>query len=65
MPNEVTKINFLTCGVKPKGELFLRASALLNSEKSKTELKQKKNVQLEVVNRLIERYVECQKIKQV
>ncbi len=55
MHNEATKIDFVTCGVEPKGKLFLRASPLLNSEKLKTELKQKKNAQLEVVSRLIER----------
>lgn len=54
----ITEIDFVTCGIKPKGELFLRASEiLLNFKKLKAKLSQRKNSLSEVTFRLIKIYV--------
>ena len=62
--NLATEIDFVSCGFKPRGELFLRASKLLlDTEKLKTKLSQSREFKLEVAFKLIQRYVLCQKNK--
>jgi len=57
----VTEIDFITCGIKPKSELFFRASEiLLNSEKLEAKSYQRKNSLPEVVLRLVQSYVRQQ-----
>jgi 5-methylcytosine-specific restriction endonuclease McrA len=61
-PYGVTEIDFVTCGVKPQGELFHRASqTLCNSKSLLINSDRMKNTPLGVAGRLVERYVEIQK----
>lgn len=60
----VTEIDFITFGVKPRGEIFLRASQiLLDSVKLKAKLYQKENLLLEITFSLVKSYVELQEIR--
>ncbi|MGB8508346.1 MAG: hypothetical protein WCD76_08070, partial [Pyrinomonadaceae bacterium] len=59
----VTEIDFVTCGVKPRGELLLRASnVLLDTEKLKTQLDRRDDNPLEAACRLVQKYVKCQDV---
>ncbi len=59
----VTEIDFVTCGVEPRGKLFLRASKiLLNSGKLKAKSYQRNNSLSEVTFRLIQSYVRQREI---
>src|SRR5918912_3961982 len=55
-----TEIDFVTCGIKPKGELYLRASKLLEDfDKRKARPSRKKDFPVEAAFGLVEKYVGC------
>jgi len=57
------EIDFVTCGVRPQGELFRRASeAISNSEKLSAATGRVDDISLAAASRLVRRYVECQKL---
>lgn len=59
--NVVSEIDFVTCGIKPRGGLFLRASKLLlNSKELKAKLYRRKNLLLKAAFGLIQGWVSCQ-----
>jgi hypothetical protein len=61
--NVVTEVDFVTCGIKPKGELLQRAcKVLLDYEKSKVEPCRREEFPLEAARRLVQQYVKGQDI---
>lgn len=59
----MTEIDFVNCGVKPKGELFLRASELLLNLELDVKPYQKNLALFGIAYKLVQRYVRCQESK--